>query len=115
METLLGKIEVIRNWRYWYYEEILESFSEIISVKLRENSEEILERLWKNIGNTSYKLFKKSSDRNFMIFQYNFWKNYENLPKNFKLFYRKITEKPIKFLEIFGALLKICQDQRFKA
>ncbi len=37
METLLGKTEVIWNWCCWYYEEILESCHEIISVKLKEN------------------------------------------------------------------------------
>ncbi len=38
------------NWS-WYYEEILENFSEI-RVKLGKDYEEILEKLWKNIGNT---------------------------------------------------------------
>ncbi len=33
MEISLGKIEINRNW-CWYCEEILESFSEIISVKI---------------------------------------------------------------------------------
>ncbi len=55
MEILSRKIEVIRNL-CCYYEEILKSFSEIISVKLRKNCEEILENLWKNIGNISHKL-----------------------------------------------------------
>ncbi len=57
-ETLLGKIEVIRNWYFWYYEEILESFSEIILMKLGKYYKEIfvLEKLWKNIENTSHKL-----------------------------------------------------------
>ncbi len=39
METLLRKSEVIRNW-WRYYEEILESFSKVISMKsktLRRN------------------------------------------------------------------------------
>ncbi len=44
METLLGKIKVIRNLCCWYYEEILESLSEIISVKLGRIYEEILEK-----------------------------------------------------------------------
>ncbi len=37
METLLGKAEVIRNW-YWYYEEILENFFEVISVKSKKKN-----------------------------------------------------------------------------
>ncbi len=53
--NVIGKIEVVRN-RCWYYEEILESFSEIISVKLGRNNNEIVEKLWQNIGNTSNKL-----------------------------------------------------------
>ncbi len=55
METLAEKTEVIRNW-CWYYEEVLESFPEIISLKFVKNCEEILEKLWKDIGNTSQKL-----------------------------------------------------------
>ncbi len=46
METLLGKIEVIGNW-WWYYKKILESFSETISIKYKKNYEEILEKFWK--------------------------------------------------------------------
>ncbi len=46
VETLLEKTEVIWNW-CWYYEEILESFPEIISAKLRRNYEEILEQFFK--------------------------------------------------------------------
>ncbi len=42
METLLGKIEVNRN-----YEEILESFSEIISVKLGKKLCRNLRKTWK--------------------------------------------------------------------
>ncbi len=38
------KIWVIWNLYYWYYEEILERFSEIISVKFRKNYKEILEK-----------------------------------------------------------------------
>ncbi len=56
MKTLLGKIEEIRNWCFWYYGEILENFSEIISAKFGKSYEEILKNLWKNIGNTSHKL-----------------------------------------------------------
>ncbi len=43
METLLDKIEVrvFRNCYRWYYEEILESFPKIISLKFRKNYEEI--------------------------------------------------------------------------
>ncbi len=36
METLLGKTEVIRNWRWRYYEEILENFFELTSVKSKK-------------------------------------------------------------------------------
>ncbi len=42
MGTLLGKTEVIRNWG-WYYEEIFESFPEMISIKLRKSYKEILQ------------------------------------------------------------------------
>ncbi len=56
IEILLRKIEVIRNWCCWYYEEILENLSEIISVKLGKNYEEIFKKHWKNMGNTSHKL-----------------------------------------------------------
>ncbi len=56
METLLGKTEVIRNLYRWYKVEILKSFSEVISVKLVNNYEEILEKRWKNKGNISHKL-----------------------------------------------------------
>ncbi len=58
MEILLGKTKVVRNWR-WHYEEILEIFSEIILVKLRKTYEEILQKLWKSMGNASHKLKKK--------------------------------------------------------
>ncbi len=72
MEALLGKTEVIRNFWCWYYEKILENFLKIISVKLGKNCEKILEKLWKNIGNTSQKLFKKQFDGNFMKFSRQF-------------------------------------------
>ncbi len=55
METLLGKIKVIQNWCFRYYEEILESLSEIISVKLRKNHKEIPEKFWKNTENKAHK------------------------------------------------------------
>ncbi len=55
MEILWRKTEANRNWS-WYYEEILENFSEIILVKLGKICEEILEKLWKHIGNISHKL-----------------------------------------------------------
>ncbi len=42
VESLLRGTEVIWNW-CWYYEEILE-FSEIISVKLEKNYEELLKK-----------------------------------------------------------------------
>ncbi len=58
METILGKIEVIRNWRR-YYKEILGSFSEIFSVKLGKNFEIIFEKLLKNVENTSHKFKRK--------------------------------------------------------
>ncbi len=77
METLLGKAEVIRNW--CWYEEILESFSEVISVKLGKNYKEIFEKLWKNIGNTSHELLKKHFDGNFVKFSKQFL---EELTKN---------------------------------
>ncbi len=41
------------------YEEILKSFSEIISGKLGKHYEKMLEKLWKSMGNTSPKLKKK--------------------------------------------------------
>ncbi len=44
-EILLGKIEVIRNRCCCYYEEILEIFSGIISVKVGKNYVEILEKI----------------------------------------------------------------------
>ncbi len=47
MKTLLGKIEVIQNWCCWYYEEILENFSEIISVKLGESKKKSLKNFEK--------------------------------------------------------------------
>ncbi len=53
-KKLLGKTQVNRNWCCWHYEEILEIFSEIISVKLRKNYEKILEKLGKNIWNISH-------------------------------------------------------------
>ncbi len=48
METLFGRIEVIWKW-CWYYEEILESFSEIISVKFEKNWEKMLQKICKNL------------------------------------------------------------------
>ncbi len=36
MEVLFGKNEVIQSWSRRYYEEILRSFSEIISEKLKK-------------------------------------------------------------------------------
>ncbi len=36
MKTLLEKTEIIRNW-YWYYKEQLESFSKVISMKSEKN------------------------------------------------------------------------------
>ncbi len=76
MEILLGKIEVIRNW-CWYYEEILESFSAIILAKLEKYYEEILKRSWINIGNTAHKFKKKHFDEISWYFHSNFWKNWK--------------------------------------
>ncbi len=59
MEILLGKIEVIRDRCFWYYEEILESLSEIISVKLGKKPRRNLRKTLKNVENTLYKLLKK--------------------------------------------------------
>ncbi len=42
MGTILGKTDVIRNWCCSYYKEILESFAEIILVKLEKNYEEVV-------------------------------------------------------------------------
>ncbi len=55
METLSSKTGVIQNRCCWYYEGILVSFSEIISMKLGKNNKEN-KKLLKNMENTSYKL-----------------------------------------------------------
>ncbi len=51
IETLLGKIEIIRRGYCWYYAEILESFSEIFSVKLqkkkKKKKKKLSERFWR--------------------------------------------------------------------
>ncbi len=88
MEILLGKIKVIRNWCFWYFEETLENFSEIISVKLGKNYEEIVEKLCKNIWNTSHKLEKIHFDGNVVKFSKQFleeWaKNCMETSNNFR-------------------------------
>ncbi len=78
IETLLGKIEVMKNWYCGYYEEILWSFFEIISVKLKKNYEGILENLWKNIGNRLRKLKKKHFVGSFV----KFFRQFLELAKN---------------------------------
>ncbi len=65
METFLGKTEVSQNWFRWYYNDVFESFSEIISTKSGKNYEKIL---GKNVGITSHKLYKKHLDGNFVKF-----------------------------------------------
>ncbi len=82
METLLGKTKVIRNWRWWYYEEILERFSEVISVKSKKlltNLIRVLKKYKKHFPQT----LKKNFDGNFVIFSRQFLeelaKNYGNL------------------------------------
>ncbi len=61
MEILLGKTEVIRNLCCQYYEEILESFSKIISVKLgkklRRNLRKTLKKYRKYFAQTFIKIF----------------------------------------------------------
>ncbi len=108
MEILFGKTEVIRNWCCWYYEEILENLSGIISVKLGKNYEEIVEKLWKNIGNRSHKLKKTYFDENLVKFSRQFFdeltKNYMETPNNLK---RKLQKNFEEILEISRALLKI--------
>ncbi len=79
MEILLGKTEVIWNWCCWYYGEILRSLSEII-----KTYEEILEELWKFIGNTSHKLKKNFDGGLGEIFKAIFGRTYEKLYGNFK-------------------------------
>ncbi len=71
METLLGKIEVILNWRWKYYEENFKSFYEVISVKsknLRKNLTEILKKYRKHFAQT----FKKHVDGYFVKFSRQF-------------------------------------------
>ncbi len=66
LRVLLESIEVVRNWYHWYYEEILENVSEIISAKL---GKKILKKRWKNVRNPLHKLEKKKYfDRNLVKF-----------------------------------------------
>ncbi len=61
-------MKTVHIWVYWiirdlccsYYKEILENFSEIISVILEKDYEEILEKFWKIIGNPSCKVKRKT-------------------------------------------------------
>ncbi len=107
METLLGKVEVIRNW-CWYYEEILKSFSKIISVKLGKNYEEILEKIWKNIGNILHKFSYKHFDGNFVKFSRQFLEELMKICMEISNnFGKKLRRNSENILEIFGALLKI--------
>ncbi len=67
METLLGQTEVIWNWRWRYYEEILEKFFEIIQwnpKKLRRNLIKIMKKYRKHFAQT----FKNHFDGNFVKF-----------------------------------------------
>ncbi len=83
METLLGKSKVIRNGCS-YYKEILWSFLEIISIKLRKNYEKILENLKKyrkHFAQTQKKIFRRKFCE---ILREIFGKTYEKLFGNFK-------------------------------
>ncbi len=72
--NIIGKTEVIRNWCWQYYDGILKSFSEVISVKSKKL--EILKKYRKHFAQT----FKKNFDGNFVIFSMQFW---EGLAKNY--------------------------------
>ncbi len=109
METLLGKTKVIRNCSYWYHEEIVDSFSEIISMKLEKNYEEILEKLRKNITNASHRLWKNilmKTEKFSRQFLEEFTNNCTETSNNFE----KNCRIPKKILKIFGAFLNICPE-----
>ncbi len=87
-------------------------FSEIILVKLEKNYDEIIEILWKNVGNTSKKLKKKNKEKTFWWKLGNF---YGNFRKNIRKIVRKLQiivekncrENPKKFGNIWGALVNL--------
>ncbi len=88
METLYGKIEVIQNW-CWYQEEILETFSEIISEKLGKNtrkSQENLERIYEKLGTyLKRNIFMKILPN----FYDNFWKNLRKIVRKLQIILEK--------------------------
>ncbi len=92
--NIIGKNWSNFNWWCWYYEEILESFSEIILVKLGKASEEILEKLWKNIENATHKILK------------NIWQNFIECLKKYLKIFRKPVGKGVQIwypIVVFGS------------
>ncbi len=104
-----GNLEVIRNWCRRYYEEILENFSKIISVKLGKNYEEMLEKLRKNMGNTSHQLKKTILMETLWKFLGNFWKHLQKIEQ--KILNSRGKSK--KFWKYLGRSWKSAQG-RFK-
>ncbi len=69
MEILLKKVKVpILNWYCWYYEEILDNYSEIMSGKLGKTTEKSKKTSKKKKENISHKLFKKHMSGNVVKF-----------------------------------------------
>ncbi len=65
METLFGKNEVIWNWRWRYYEEILEVgklFFFLIRGIFRKNYSDFLEKIWAILKKNDWFLRKKSNN-----------------------------------------------------
>ncbi len=98
METLLGKTE------FWYYEGILGSFPEVISVKskkLGRNLIKVLKKYRKHFART----FKNHFDENVVEFSRQFLEELAKNYGNFKYCYRKIAEEPQRNSgSIWGAL-----------
>ncbi len=108
----LRKIEIIRNRCCWFYEEVLESFSEIISVKLRKNYEEILEKLRKNVGNTSEKLLKNILMKTLWNFQGKFCKNLQKIVCELRIILKKNCRSSVrKFWKYMGRSWKSVQGR----
>ncbi len=114
MEILLRKTEVIWIWRWRYYEEILENFFEVISVKSKKTTKNFNKNYEKNIRNTLQKLLKIILTEILWNFQGDFWKNSQRITETSDNFIEKLHRNHKEILEIFGALSKICLG-RFEA
>ncbi len=104
MVTLLGKIEIDITDKLW--RNFGKFFWNIFSASVK-NYEEIIEKLWKNIENFSFKFLEKDFVKFSKQFLEEFTKNFKETSNNLKINCRQTPKKCWKY---FGCSWKSVSD-----